>query len=158
MNNEREYNQYRHYPPYNPPRNYMEDKKKVDRHMKTMADKNWGRGNLPEMAGAAQVSEKMKKMHLGECCEVKDCLKEALMLLYMYSQTSQDIFKLFAEDSFMKAKELAKHIDDDEDKDNANHYLDMMTRYMAEQGMNSSDMPSRSSNNMQKQKSGMVNL
>lgn len=148
--------EYSHPAPYSPSQDYMKDKKKADKHLKDITNGKWHAGQAQHMGGVASLSEHLEKKHYGECCEVKKCLRHCLEMMYFYAQTSHDIYKVFAEDCFMKAKEMVKHIDEVEDKEHAEHYLDMIKDYMSDQGMSPSSMPMSNGHNMKK--SGTVNL
>lgn len=149
---------YTHPAPYSPPHDYMKDKKKVDKHVKEMTDENWHKGHLQHMGGAASMSNRLEEMHYGEGCKVKKHLRHVLEMLFFYSQTSHEIYKIFAEECFMKAKELCKHIEDEDDKEHAMHYLDMVRNYMADQGITTANMPMTKDRLNKKTGTNTVNL
>lgn len=148
--------EYDHPAPYSPPHDYMKEKKDLDKHLADSFRKgNYPKNSIQHMHSTAALADHMEDKHYGECHKVKKELREILELLYYYAQTGHDVYKVFAEDLMMKAMEMCKNIDDKEDMEHAEHFLEMVKDYMKDQGVTSGSMMK---NKAAHNKTGTVNL
>lgn len=122
--------EYRHPAQYSPPQDYLQDKKKAEKHLKEVLKGSYHKGQLQHMGGIASFAEKLEHMHYGQGCKVKKELQCALKFMYFYFVTGHDIYKYFAEDAFKLAKHMYEDMDDHEDKDSVKNYLDAIKEYM----------------------------
>lgn len=120
-----------HPTPYSPQQDYMSEKIRADRHLRSIVEQGKiHKGQYQHLGGVASWSQHLEKTFYGENRKVKDVLVKVLELMFYHEQSKQPIYRLFAEEQFMYAERLCQMITDAEDRTDAQCYLDRVEDYM----------------------------